>query len=306
MTNAAVISIYSVHAKKIYAGKKKYEFRTRKPARPIDYLALYETLPAKAVTGFARVVSILEGSPDDIWKETRDDAGISYEYFEEYFKGKSKAVAYRLDSPEPLTEEVPLQELGVERPPQSFQYLSDEASRRLLSLGDTKSKSRVFIGGVHGVGKTTLAERLAVDLGCSAYSSSALISDWKSKPSADLCSNQDVLIKALKATNWFTEGGILDGHFVLRRGDGSFFQVPEGVFEQMDLSSMLLMVDEPGRIVERLIARDGLGGVSHDALLGLVSELQEVEQACAQKISGIVGVPLQVAKSTDSADDLLG
>lgn len=297
MTTAAVVSIHSQHADKIYNGEKRFEFRTRKPARSIDYLALYETLPVRSVTGFAHVSSILEGSPREVWEMTQHGAGITYNYYMNYFKNKKKAVAYCLSDPCRLQTELSLQEIGVKAAPQSFQYLSNEALGKLLSEWTPDSVGRLFIGGVHGVGKTAFAKWLAEKLNCDVYSSSELIADWQKGVSRALEDSQDDLISALKGTSWFRRGGILDGHFVLRDSDGSFFCVPETVFSQMELSSILLLTADPAEIAKRLISRDFLQVEDLERFVDAVGALQAAECERAKQVARAVGVPMDQAET---------
>ena len=292
MTTAAIISIHGTHARKIYSGEKRFEFRTRKPARHIDYLALYETHPTKSVTGFVRIGSILEGSPHDIWKLTHEGAGVSRSFFMSYYREKSRAVAYCIDESHQLDDELTLEELGVSAPPQSFQYLEEAALNKLLTK-TFHSPNRLFIGGVHGVGKTSFAKWLAERLDCEAYSSSTLIRGKQGDSPHDLNDSQNDLINALKETDWFDCGGILDGHFVLKSPDGSFFQVHEAVFSQMELSSILLLTGNPNAIAERLIARDGLQVSDKREFVESITKLQFAECERARHIANEIGVPIE-------------
>lgn len=297
MTTAALVSIYSDHAERIYSGEKRFEFRTKKPARKVDYLALYETSPMQSVTGFARISSILEGSPREVWEKTREGAGISYEYFMGYFEEKKKAIAYCLDSPCRFRSGLSLKEIGVSGPPQSFQYLSDEALKKIFSTAVHDSDRRLFIGGVHGAGKTALAEWLAEKFGSEAFSSSALISSCRREGRRSLGASQDDLIDALRTTSWFTHGGILDGHFVLRSPEGEFFFVPEDVFSEMKLTSILLLKASPTLIAERLIARDAIEGVEYQNFVDSIADLQTAEYERAKQVATAIGVPMETIEN---------
>jgi predicted transcriptional regulator len=89
MSIGAVMSLYSMHAQNIYDGKKRFEYRTRKPAREVEYLAIYETGDAHAVTGIAKISGVLEETPDEVWKLTKSFAGISAKYFKDSFRKKT-------------------------------------------------------------------------------------------------------------------------------------------------------------------------------------------------------------------------
>lgn len=137
MSTGAVISIHSVHAKNIYSGVKRFEFRTQKPSRDIDYLVLYETGKSGLVTGLAKVTDIIEGTPAEIWKLTKTFAGITPVFFDEYYSGKEKAVAYCLGETREFDQAIPLCDIGVQRAPQSFQYLENAAVDKLLEWSST-------------------------------------------------------------------------------------------------------------------------------------------------------------------------
>lgn len=132
MSSSMVLSIHSVYAASIYSGEKRFEYRTCRPSRNVEYIALYETGKVGAVTGVARVIEILEGTPEEIWERTKAYAGITRERFMQYFAGKAKAVAYLLGEVCRFAQSITLSELGLIRAPQSFQYLEPGLTAVLL------------------------------------------------------------------------------------------------------------------------------------------------------------------------------
>ena len=304
MSTGAVMSLYSVHAQSIYAGRKRFEYRTRRPAREVDYLAIYETGHAHAVTGIAKISGVLEGTPDEIWKLTKSFAGISAKYFKEYFCGRKKAFAYCISEAARLGREIMLSEIGVKRAPQSFQYISEEAVEKLLqmsSLGESASGIRYFFGGVHGVGKSTLIGGLSKKLGIDAYSSSDMIRQSHEVSSCnkvvdviDVIPNQNALIDGLRLSNWYERGGLLDGHFVLRGDDGTFSKIPAEVFAQMDLDLILVLTRPPNIIIKHVMKRDGSKVQPWQLSESSIRKMQELELEHARSVSREIHVPLSV------------
>ena len=300
MSSGVVLSIHSIHANNIYAGVKRYEYRTRKPTRDVGYIALYETGNTQAITGIAKVAGILENTPSMIWNLTKSFAGVSHNFFRSYFAGKKKAVAYCISEVTPFEEPVVLSEVGINRPPQSFQYLGELEVKKLLKIAiDNKRplQPRFFIGGIHGVGKSTFTKKVAAEMGLPFYSASQIISDAAASNKTKLViadevlSNQESLIVGLHEAGWFRNGGVLDGHFVLRTGSADSSVIPVGVFARLELDAMLVLTAKPSHIVERLEARDG---VQWD--LRVVEEMQEQEISHAKQVAKKLDISLSIIK----------
>lgn len=125
-SDVAIFSIKPVYADKILSGKKKVEYRKSKCNRDIKKIIIYATTPIKMVVGEVDVSEIISGTPDEIWKLTFEQGGISKSDYEAYFSGKSVAFAYRLTKPAKFRIPRLLKEYGIDRAPQSFCYLKIE------------------------------------------------------------------------------------------------------------------------------------------------------------------------------------
>jgi predicted transcriptional regulator len=85
---------------------------------------LYASSPVQRVIGEFVVADVLSMSPAALWRATRQGAGISREYFDHYFAGRTVGHAigvkesFRFARPRHLEKHY-----GVRRPPQSFCYL---------------------------------------------------------------------------------------------------------------------------------------------------------------------------------------
>lgn len=155
----------------------------------------------------------------------------------------------------------------------------------------------VFVGGVHGVGKTTACESAARTARCRCFSASSLIREQKAaaipvegKAVADVHLNQELLIKGVKKVCVEHPGLILlDGHFVLRTGSGEIEAIPVAVFQELQIERIVCFRDDPAAIAARLQARDGKSESIDD-----VAELQKSELAQAAVVANRLGVLLVV------------
>jgi predicted transcriptional regulator len=119
-----LLSIRPEFAQKIFDGQKRYEFRRSIFKRQdVKTVVVYASAPVSKVVGEFEVETILHESLDVLWRNTKHLAGITQEYFLDYFKDKSTGYAiairdcWRYESPFDLREV-----LGL-APPQSFMYL---------------------------------------------------------------------------------------------------------------------------------------------------------------------------------------
>ena len=122
--SAALLSINPQHVTRILEGSKRFEFRKVRTRRDITKIFIYSTMPVGQVVGEAEVTEIVEGPPAEIWEATRSFAGIDREFFDEYYAGRNRAIAYRLGRVSKYERPRPLADFGVAAAPQSFVYLS--------------------------------------------------------------------------------------------------------------------------------------------------------------------------------------
>ena len=92
----------------------------------------------------------------------------------------------------------------------------------------------LFIAGIHGVGKTYLAQPAAMRLGMHYATASQLIreerglSSWNANKLVDsVAENQAALISAVRRIKNEDRSLLLDGHFVLRTAVGAHERLPE-------------------------------------------------------------------------------
>lgn len=121
---AILLSINPQYVDRIMNGEKQYEFRKSLCKRKVDKIIIYSTSPIMKVVGEADVEDILVDKPRKIWGKTKKYSGIKRQFFEEYYKGRNQAVAYKLTHIIQYEEPKELIDYGIKSPPQSFCYLN--------------------------------------------------------------------------------------------------------------------------------------------------------------------------------------
>ena len=76
------------------------------------------------VVAEASIEEIVEGDISTVWQQTKNVAGITHDFYCQYYAGKSKAVAYRLKDISVFDEPKLLEKYGVRCAPQSFVYVT--------------------------------------------------------------------------------------------------------------------------------------------------------------------------------------
>ena len=123
MKKKILISINPEHVQNIINGTKKYEYRKIAAKQDISSIIIYETTPIKRVVAEAEIIDVLELQPEELWKQTKDASGISKEFFDDYFRDRDIAFAYKLGKIKVYDEPKTLLEYGIKAAPQSFVYL---------------------------------------------------------------------------------------------------------------------------------------------------------------------------------------
>lgn len=104
-------------------GSKRFEFRKTRCHEDVDRMVIYCTSPVKKVVGEAHIRNIIVGDLDSVWEITKDAAGITREFFDDYYNGRNSAIAYELDGVREYRIARPLSDFGVSNAPQSFVYV---------------------------------------------------------------------------------------------------------------------------------------------------------------------------------------
>lgn len=120
-----LLSIKPEFAEKILLGEKKYEYRKRLCARPVKKILLYASAPKKAIVGEVEVCGQYTGDKAQLWEQSKQVSGISYEYYDRYFQNTNTASAYLLGQPRRYQKPLQLEEIGIFYHPQSFVYVDE-------------------------------------------------------------------------------------------------------------------------------------------------------------------------------------
>lgn len=119
-----LLSINPEYVESILKGTKLYEYRKFRCRDDVDKIIIYATAPQKQVVAEAEIEYIVEDEILNVWHQTKKYSGITYSFFRKYYKGKKKAVAYRLKNVVVYDKPLSLKDLGVSCAPQSYCYLS--------------------------------------------------------------------------------------------------------------------------------------------------------------------------------------
>ena len=123
MMKRILISINPEHVENIINGKKKYEYRKIAAKQDVSSIIIYETTPIKRIVAEAEITEVIMLPPEQLWQETKQSAGITKGFFDEYFQGRQMAYAYKLGKITVYKEPKRLIDFGVKSAPQSFIYV---------------------------------------------------------------------------------------------------------------------------------------------------------------------------------------
>jgi adenylate kinase len=169
------------------------------------------------------------------------------------------------------------------------------------------AKELIFFGGVHGVGKTTLCRALAEQMDAVHVSAGSLlrVAGFVEPTQYTVLNprrNQTYIQAALQdyREQHCDARIVLDGHFCLLTSHNRIQVLPCALFESLKAMALLVVVDNPSAISQRLADRDG---TCLDAIL--VDRLQRREEARARAISRHLGLPFRkITPSVPVADVL--
>ena len=119
-----MLSIKPEFAQKIFAGAKRYEFRSSIfKNQEINTIIVYATKPIGKLIGEFEIEDILHEELPVLWSKTKKHSGTNEENFKKYFANKSKGYAIQIKNAKLYDEPASLDSLGVSIAPQSFMYL---------------------------------------------------------------------------------------------------------------------------------------------------------------------------------------
>ncbi len=139
MTNTVdiLISVENRHIQNMLKGVKTIELRRRPIRIPKgSRVWLYAKIPEGKICACGIVRSIVEDTPEMIWKNYGDVSGLQKSEFQNYFSNSKNACAILFESVVPLKYSISLNEMrkNVEgfHPPQFFKFLQVDSSELKL------------------------------------------------------------------------------------------------------------------------------------------------------------------------------
>ena len=108
----------------IIAGTKRVEYRTRiRKDSEVTTALIYRSGDLKKIVAEFTIGGIIEGTPEQLWKQTKEFGGIEEKDYFRYFANRNKAYAYQICNLVIYQEAIPLSSLGIKKAPMSFMYI---------------------------------------------------------------------------------------------------------------------------------------------------------------------------------------
>lgn len=121
--NKILVSIKPEYVKEILSGRKKYEYRKIKLKNSVDAMVIYSSAPVMKVVAEVNIEEIIEGNPDEVWEQTKNGSRTNKELYDEYFKNKNIAVAYKLGKINVYEKPKEIVDFGLNHVPPYYVYL---------------------------------------------------------------------------------------------------------------------------------------------------------------------------------------
>ena len=177
----------------------------------------------------------------------------------------------------------------------------------MASCNATKTKKMIgkiaFIGGIHGVGKSTICRQICDELKLEYLSASELIKwkdineDIQNKKVQDILVTQDRLIIGLTNSIQKNNSYILDGHYCLLNQENEIVSIPLETFKLINPFSLNIILGDIIEIKNRLERRDNR---PYDQ--ELLNQMQESELHYARYLSKTLGVTLNIGTQNDFSE----
>ena len=149
----------------------------------------------------------------------------------------------------------------------------------------------IFVGGIHGVGKGTICDKICEKTDFVHITASEIlrwdeISELGNKKVENIQDTQERLISGLEKVLKKNGKYLLDGHFCLFNSDVEFEKIPMETFETISPKLIVIVTNQIGLIKERLEKRD-----DKEYDFELLKSMQASEKEYAQQISLKLKVP---------------
>lgn len=164
----------------------------------------------------------------------------------------------------------------------------------------------IFVGGIHGVGKTHFCKNIGNKLDIPSYSASQIITNKKKvdyskdKRVDKIEENQDILIEALNQLENKNKGFLLEGHFCLLNKNGQITRIPEDTFFRLQPKAIITLVNSISEISIRLQKR----GTDFNNT-EFINKFQNEEIIYSEEIANKLKVPYLRVSTAESNENQL-
>ncbi len=156
------------------------------------------------------------------------------------------------------------------------------------------ARLKIFVGGVHGVGKGIFCKQL-VNHFVGEYVSASQLLHWNSKCKLvkNVSCNQELLTQLLLKHTQHDATYVIDGHFALWNNNYECEAVPVKTFSSLNLNIIVIVICDIKTIQKRLELRDGV----YYKLKNII-ELQSEEINQAKLVAEKLRIPLIIYEPT--------
>ena len=127
-----ILSIKPEFVEKIFSGEKQYEYRKVLFKQKVDTVYIYASRPISKIVGEFKIEKIINDTPANIWKQTKEYSGVTKSFFQKYYTGKDKGIALKIKECKKYEKSVdPNTILPNFKVPQSFIYVNLESNRMI-------------------------------------------------------------------------------------------------------------------------------------------------------------------------------
>ncbi|HLO54202.1 MAG TPA: ATP-binding protein [Saprospiraceae bacterium] len=157
----------------------------------------------------------------------------------------------------------------------------------------------IFVGGIHGVGKSTICQQICKELNWEYLSASELIKwkdingDSKTKNVRDIPETQERLLKGLENSIENNKTYLLDGHYCLLNKYNTIEKISMEVFLKISPKAICVILDDIIEIKNRLENRD-----NKIYKFELLEQLQNCEVEYAKQLSKTLDVSIFIEQSS--------
>jgi adenylate kinase len=151
----------------------------------------------------------------------------------------------------------------------------------------------IFVGGIHGAGKSKICKDLSSILNFPFFSSSEIIKwnenniDAANKYVNDISYTQTKLIEGLNEIKKHTNSFILDGHFCLFDKTGKPINIDFKIFNSISPNIIIVQTENIKTIQDRLLKRDNK---KYD--INTLKQMEIMELSNAKNVSELLKVPI--------------